>query len=448
MPDLILDLPPQDLDAEQSVLGCILLRPGSLVTAAQYLKPHDFYDGRNETVYRTLLDLAESGVQVDSLTLADRLRGAGDLDRIGVPYLARLMRTVPTAVNIKAYCDIVKRKSLRRQLIKRSMTLGELAKDEGQELETVMAEAVDFLTMEVKTSDILPFGEELGQMRKRLFGSDYVTGRRSGIIDIDSKLSGGGFRPNDLIILGGRPSMGKTSFALWCAWISALNMIPVLVISTDDSKDDILLKFCCLQARLEYKKVLDNPALFQKEIADASAVIENLPVTIAYHPGITTTEIMALSKRLRLQGKCDLVIIDYFQHIDHQQKRGEGEVSAKSKSSVAIKNLAQILGVPVLLVSQLSRRVEERGGTGRPILSDLRETGQLEQDAAVVFLMHRQVTAGEWSKVVEMDLAKQKRGPRGRLCVGAVWETGEFYDLERDEVREYLEAVKKRRKTE
>ena len=429
---MMTDTPPQNIDAEQSVLGCILIDYKAMYTVAQYLKPADFYSKKHKLIYDALLEMELAGKLPDMVTLPEYLRARGVLEQAGgVHYITTLSMGVPSAANVKAYVEIVKEKSVRRQLIKNAMIIDQAARKE-VELEKVMRSAVDFLTMEIKSNDVLSFGEELDQWRQRIFDKDHAKAIPTDLVDIDSHLAGGGLRCGDVIIMGGLPSQGKTSLSLYIASRALWANKAVLIVSTDDSKDDIMLKMICLGRDLPYKNVIDHPDLYQDEIDQAISMHRDLKLTIDYHPGVTVQEIMALAKRLHLQGMCDLLIIDYFQHIDHQQRRGESEVNAKSRSSVGIKNLAQMLNIPILEVSQLARRAAERPG-GQAKMQDLRETGQLEQDGSVIILLNKPFVKGPYSTIIEARVVKQKRGPKFKALLGCRWETGEFMDLQQGE---------------
>lgn len=417
-------IPPQNLDAERSVLASLLVDGQMIEKIAEVLNYDDFYIKAHQKVFDAMLELYKRNEPVDMVTVANYLEKDGSLESVGGPlYLSELVSEVPTAVNIEYHCKIVKEKSVHRSLIKAATDVINLCHTSNFELDELMdkAEQRIFTVTDkrvkpsfVKLKDVLK--GTIKQVEGLYHKKVPITGTPSGFLDLDADTTG--FQPGDLIILGARPSMGKTAFCLNIAQYVGIQMKqPVAVFSLEMSKEQVAMRTLCSEAEVDSKKV--RSGYFDKDewirIIEAAARLSNAEIYIDDSDN-TIYEVRSKARRLKGEHGLGLIIIDYLQLMGGTRGRGmdsrEREIAEISRS---LKTLAKELSVPVIALSQLNRGVEARTDK-HPNLSDLRESGAIEQDADVILFLYRD----EYYKpdsphkgVAELDIAKQRNGPSG-----------------------------------
>ena len=420
-------LPPQDLDAEESVLGAMLVSPTAVAVVSEVLRPDDFYRPSHAVIYQTILDMYGSGDVVDSITLTNALGTRGLLDQVGGKAIVHtLASTVPAAANAKHYAQIVRDTATNRSLIKAGTEIAELGYEHvGEPQELVdKAEQIVFSIADKRIShdfaelkDLLVDSfERLGVLAES--GSD-ITGAPSGFRELDRITAG--FQPSNLIILAARPSMGKTSLALnMAAHLGVHANIPVAIFSLEMSQGEVTQRLMCAEAKVDSKRLqtgrLDDADWVK--LTNACDKLSKAPIFIDDTAGVTPIEIKAKTRRLqaKVDGGLGLVVVDYLQLMGGQAKV-ENRVQEISQISRALKLIARDLNVPVLALSQLSRAVEQRGDK-RPQLSDLRESGSIEQDADLVMFIYRDEyydKASESQGTAELHVAKHRNGPLGTI---------------------------------
>jgi replicative DNA helicase len=437
-------VPPQSLEAEESVLGGILIDNTAMDRAVEFLDADDFYRETHRKIMRAMIDLSKRGEPVDLITLVEALRGRGDLqDCGGAAYLAELAEKVPTAANVAYYAQIVRQKSVLRSLIQTAteiVTLGFESTDVDQFLDQAENRIFEISERKVRPSffrlsDIMV--ESVKAIELLYDRKELVTGVPTGFVDLD-KLTAG-LQPSDLIIVAGRPSMGKTAFALNVAQHAALSSkTGVAVFSLEMSKEQLVLRLLCSEARVDQSKVRAGHAAdrdFPKLVMAASRLAE-APIYIDDTPALSVLELRAKARRLKRDAGANLgmIIIDYLQLMrghDSADNR-EQEISGISRS---LKALAKELNVPVVALSQLNRQVETRADK-RPVMADLRESGAIEQDADVIAFLYRPIvydkTAEE--REAEVIIAKQRNGPVDTVGLTFMSEYTRFESRARDEV--------------
>jgi replicative DNA helicase len=420
-------LPPQSIEAEESLLSAILLDNNTLLDVVEVLAVADFYRTAHQKIYAAIIDLFDKGEPTDLVTLANILKEKGQLDSIGgASYLARLVDAVPLAVNAQHYAKIIADKASLRRLIEKANAIAKRCYDDRGNVDDVIdfAETSIFEISERKTSQAFyPISRliirnieklEENQGDKRL-----VTGVPMGFGLLDTLTSG--LQNSDLIILAARPSMGKTALALNIARNAAVDSnIPVAVFSLEMSKEQLSLRMLCAEARLDSSRL--KGGFFSMDdwhrLTDAAGILSESPIYIDDSPSLSAMEIRAKARRLKMDKNIGLVIIDYLQLMKARAgaERRDLEISEISRS---LKALAKELEIPVLAISQLNRMLEQRNDK-RPKLSDLRESGALEQDADVVAFIYRDELYktdenNPQKGIAEIILAKQRNGPTGRV---------------------------------
>ncbi len=432
-------LPPQNVEAEQSVLGSILIDRDAIVRIAGFLLPEDFYREAHRTVYKAALDLFERREPADFVLLCDELERRGRLEQVGGPaYLTSLINMVPTAVNVEYYGHVVERCAALRRLITAGGQIAGVAYDYQHDAELAVdkAEQVLFaLTQRRRTREFVEIKEILENYFDQI---DYIhqhRGQTFGVPTGFTKLDGltGGLQKSDLIILAARPGMGKTSFALNMATHAALkNHIPVGIFSLEMSKDQLVQRLICSQAEIDSHRLRTG---FIEEgewakIAQAIGELSEAPIYIDDTPGISVMELRTKARRLQAEHDLGFVIVDYLQLM--QGRRTENRVQEVSDISRSLKELARELNVPVLAASQLNRSVEQRP-QHRPQLSDLRESGSIEQDADIVMFINREeLYDPETTRkgVADVIIAKHRNGPTADIELAFVNSQTKFANLE------------------
>ena len=424
-------LPPQNLDSEQAVLGSILIDRDAIIEVADFLRPEDFYRQAHGRVYAAMLELFEHREPIDVVTVAESLERAGDLEGVGGPsYLSQLGNDTPTAVHVAQYGRIVERKALLRRLIQAAGRIAAIGYEDGSDVQEAIdrAEAELFAVSQRRSSDTF------SQLRSLLHDAydrlDYLHAHRGEIVGIasgfpDLDLLTTGFQPSDLIVLAARPSVGKTSLALNIAEHAAVREGKTVgVFSLEMSKEQLVLRLLSSVAAIDSQRLRSG---FLEEmdfarIAPAMNSLSEAPIFIDDTPAISTMELRTKARRLQAERGLDLLIVDYLQLMQATtNSRDANRVQEVSEISRGLKALARELKVPVIALSQLSRQPELRESS-EPRLSDLRESGAIEQDADLVLFLWRE--KGERDRggadnsdgeIVNLRLAKHRNGPTGEV---------------------------------
>ncbi|MBI2607702.1 MAG: replicative DNA helicase [Candidatus Doudnabacteria bacterium] len=423
-------MPPQNIEAEQSVLGSLLLDKDAVIKIADTCTADDFYDDKHAVIYRTILKLFDERASIDILTVSNKLDEGGHLDRIGgMSYLTTLVNAVPSSAHVVHYANIVKRKGTLRRLISQASEIVSLGYQEGIDLETILDEAEQKLFAVSQKSlkqNFVPISEILHETFDRLDelhrDKGKLRGLPTGFNDLDNKL--GGLQKSDLVILAARPSMGKTSLALDMVRNAAItSKHPVAVFSLEMSKDQLVDRLLAAEADVDLWKMRTGrlsdigPDNDFERIGHALGRISEAPIYIDDSGTLNIMELRTKARRLQAEHDLDLIIVDYLQLM--QGRSSENRVQEVSEISRSLKALARELNVPVLALSQLSRAVEQRGGDKKPQLSDLRESGSIEQDADVVMFIYRdEMYTGADSRkphIADILIRKHRNGPTGEV---------------------------------
>lgn len=423
--DTIERVPPQSLEAERAVLGGVLLEAEAATRAVEVVSPEAFYRPAHQRIFRAMIALFMKREPIDAMTLAEELRRAGSLDDVGgMAYLTDLLDSVPTAANIEHYAKIVLDKYILRQLISASSEIAGESYRGGENADSLLdwAEQKIFKISEYRVSqgfahikDVLK--DRFEEIQRVHETRESVTGLPSGFIDLDKYTAG--FHPSDLIIVAGRPSMGKTSFALNVAqYVGLEERRPVAVFSLEMSKELLVQRLLCSEAQVDAQKVRRGftTAKDIERLTNAAGLLSEAPVFIDDTPALSTLDMRARARRLKAEYDLSLIIVDYLQ-LARSSERSENRQQEISSISRSMKALAKELNVPVMALSQLSRAVETRGKDHRPMLSDLRESGAIEQDADLVLFLFRpefyDPDDPEKEGKAELIIGKQRNGPTG-----------------------------------
>lgn len=429
-------IPPHSNEAEESVLGSILIDKDAISVIAPLLKPDHFYNENNGRIYEAALVLYENRRPIDLVTLTSELKKTKDFTRIGgASYLADLTNRVATAVNVEEYAQIIKRNWIKRQLISASSRISTLAFNESKESSEVLEEAEKEIFsisqagiarsfIPVKDALIESF-DRLDELHKKSSG---LRGLPTGFTQLDNLLAG--MQNSNLIILAARPGIGKTALSLNIArHVAVEEKIPVGIFSLEMSQEELVDRLLVRQAQIDSWK-LKTGRLDEDDFArlsDAMGTLAEAPLYIDDTPGISILEMRTKARRLQMEKGLKLLIVDYLQLI--HGRNIENRVQEVSEISQGLKNLARELKIPVLSLSQLSRAVEVRGGQ-RPRLADLRESGSIEQDSDVVMFLYRE--DDEDRENVILELAKHRNGPIGAIGLRFVQKQISFYPLEKN----------------
>jgi len=422
-------LPPQSIEAEQSVLGAVLIDRDAIIEIADFLKPEDFYRQAHARIYAVMLDLSERREPIDVVTVSESLERGGDLEAIGGrAYLATLSNQTPTAVHAAQYARIVERKAVLRNLIGAAGKIAGIGYEDPAEV----GEAIDRAEAELFAVSERRVSAGFSILRSLLHDAydrlDYlhahrgeISGIRSGFGDLDALTTG--LQKSDLVILAARPSVGKTSFALNIAEHAAVrDKKSVGVFSLEMSKEQLVLRLLSSVSGIDSQRLRTGflEELDFARIAPAMNALSEAPIYIDDTPNITTMELRTKARRLQAEAGLDLVIVDYLQLMQSSTTtRDANRVQEVSEISRGLKALARELKVPVLALSQLSRQPEMRESK-EPRLSDLRESGSIEQDADLVMFLYREKDRGSddqqaEGEVVKLKLAKHRNGPTGEI---------------------------------
>jgi replicative DNA helicase len=428
--NIINRIPPQNLEAEQAVLGCLLLDKDSIIKIADLISAEDFYDTKHTVIYRGIMDLYEQRSPIDILTLSDRLREGASLETIGgTSYLTTLVNIVPSAAHVVHYAQIVRKKGTLRRLIGQANDIISLSYDEESDLESMLDKAEQKLfsvSQKYLKQNFVPLSDILHETFDRIDELHREKGKLRGVAtgfkDLDSKL--GGLQRSDLIILAARPSMGKTSLALDMVRNVAMSQKKAVgFFSLEMSKDQLVDRLLSAEADVDLWKMRTGklndlgPDNDFERIGHALGRMSEAKIFIDDSGSLNIMELRTKARRLQAEHNLDLIVVDYLQLM--QGRSTDNRVQEVSEISRSLKILAKELNVPVLALSQLSRAVEQRGGDKKPQLSDLRESGSIEQDADVVMFIYRdEMYTGKETKkphVAEILIRKHRNGPTGEV---------------------------------
>ena len=419
-------VPPHDIDAEQAVIGSMLTDKDAVVDAIEVLKLDDFYRQDNKTIYEAILNLYNRAEPIDIITVKSELNSLGKLEAVGgLEYIAALPDKVPTTANVEKYIKIVEEKSILRRLIKASNELIDLGYAQSEDVDTIMdqAEKKVFEISQGKNQkgytpikDILV--ESFAELEKLYNQKEPITGIPTGFADLDYKTAG--LHNSDLVLVAARPAMGKSAFALNIATNAAVQAnVPVVIFNLEMSKSQLVSRILCSEAMVDSNKIRTGKIEEDDwvKLATALGPLSEAPIYIDDTPGITVTEIRAKCRKLKMEKNIGLIVIDYLQLIQGSGKRNSSREQEISEISRSLKILAKELDVPVIALSQLSRAAEQRADH-RPMLSDLRESGAIEQDADIVMFLYRDDyynPDSEKKNIAEVIMAKHRAGSTGTV---------------------------------
>jgi len=418
-------LPPQNLEAETSVLGAVLLENEALNRVLEILKEDDFYRNAHRRIFSAILHLYEHSEPVDLITLSEVLKTRGELDDVGgVEYLNSLVNGVPTAANISYYAKIIKEKALLRKLINRTTEIVSQSYSISGDVDEFIDQA-ERTIFEISEDRVRPSFYPIKDLIKSSFKTierlyekrQLITGVPTGFQRLDELTSG--LQPSDLIIIAGRPSMGKTALALNIAQNASVQAsIPAAIFSLEMSKEQLALRMLCSEAKVDAHR-LRGGFLSESDwpkLTRAAGSLSEAPLFIDDTPGLSALEMRAKTRRLKIEHNLGLVIVDYLQ-LMRGRARADSREQEISDISRSLKALAKELSIPVIALSQLNRRVEERGDK-RPQLSDLRESGAIEQDADVILFLYREEVYNKSEEnrgKAELIIGKQRNGPTDKV---------------------------------
>ena len=448
-------VPPQNLEAEEAVLGSILLEQDSIISVMEFLVPDDFYRVAHQLIFAAMIELNQNSEAIDPITVSEKIRQKNQIENVGgEANIIELLDKVPTAANVEFYTQIVLEKSTRRKLIKTSTNIVKNAYQEDETIANVLDTAErDILSVSEgrNKAGFIPIRDVLhdayASLEERSKNNGEVTGIATGYIGLDRMTSG--FHADELIILAARPSVGKTAFVLNIAKNVAVNLNEtVAIFSLEMGAESLVERIICSHASINAGH-LKTGKLTDEEYTQyfvATGVLAEAPIYIDDTPGIRVSEIRAKCRRLKQErNNLGLVVIDYLQLIEGNGKESrQQEVSEISRN---LKKLAKELKVPVIALSQLSRGVEQRQDK-RPIMSDIRESGSIEQDADIVAFLYRDdyyrqepdenghVPEVEPNSTIEVIIEKNRSGPRGTVELNFMKEFNKFTNLVPDEIEQ------------
>ena len=441
-----LKVPPQNLEAERSVLGALMLDKDAIIKVANLVHAGDFYKDDHNLIFESMIELYEKREPIDVLSLSNRLEEKNQLDKIGgSSYLTSLVNSVPSSSNVTHYAKVVQKKSTLRKLIGVASEITELGYKEEEDVEKVLDEAEQKLfgvSQKYIKQDFVPIKSILESAFNRIDelhkGDHSLRGVPSGYPDLDGILAG--FQKSDLVILAARPSIGKTTFALDLArQIATMQKVPVGIFSLEMSSDQLIDRMLAAQANVDLWRLRtgrlksgEGDDDFQK-IGEAMGVLSEAPIFIDDTGSANVMEMRTMARRLQAEHNVGLIIIDYLQLMEGRSTGGDNRVNEISEISRALKQLARELNIPIIALSQLSRAVESRSPQ-IPKLSDLRESGSIEQDADIVMFLYREDREKPDTpnkNIVDVIIAKHRNGPVGKISLYFQENSTTFKSLER-----------------
>ncbi len=443
--DILIRIPPQAVDIEQAALAAMLLDKDAVSLAVETIEADYFYKNSHREIFASILELTEKHAEVDLLSITEILKTRGVLEEVGGSYyLVEIVNSTPSSVNIEHYLEVIKERALSRILIKECDTIMNKAYEQSDEVDVLLdyAERKIFEISEKRIkrgfAEIKPIIHRAFERIDELYKSTStgVTGVATGYKKLDEMTAG--LQPSELVILAGRPSMGKTAFALNIARNAAIEYgLPVGFFSLEMSADALVTRLLCTEAKVNMMNVRTGQ-LTKEEMARLTEHVDNLmnaPIYIDDSASMNVLELQAKARRLKAEKNVQLIVLDYLQLMEGT--KGENRQQEITHISRSIKAVAKELELPVLALSQLSRAVEQRGENKRPQLSDLRESGAIEQDADVVMFVYRpeyygikefEDTNQSTHNVCEIIVGKQRNGPTGDLRLTFLKEFGKFGD--------------------
>ncbi len=441
MNQMIERIPPHNNEAEQSVIGAIFLEPQALITAAELLVPEDFYRTAHQKIFDTMVSLSDKGQAIDVVTVTEELSAKKELEDVGgISYLTEIANSVPTAANIVFYAKIVEEKALLRRLIRVATSIVEDGYAREDEVEALLSEAEKKM-MEVSNrknagdfrhiKDVLVETYDNIELLHTRKGD--ITGIPTGFRDLDKMTAG--FQPNDLIILAARPSVGKTAFALNVAQnVATKTDENVAIFSLEMGAEQLVMRMLCAEGNIDASALRTGSLESEdwRKLTMAMGSLSNAGIFIDDSSGIRVNEIRSKCRRLQQEHGLGMIIIDYLQLISGSGRSGENRQQEVSEISRSLKGLARELKVPVIALSQLSRGVEQRQDK-RPMMSDLRESGSIEQDADIVSFLYREDyydKETENQNIIEIIIAKQRNGPTGTVSLAFAKEYNKFVNID------------------
>ena len=425
MSEMIQRIPPNNIEAEQSVLGAMLLDKEAISTATEYISGDDFYREAHKEIFEAIVDIYNRGEPVDLITLTEKLKTRNTLEAVGgITFLTNLMDAVPTTHNVKYYAKIVEDKSLLRKLIKSSNEIIQKSYQAEEDIGEIIDDAekgIFNISLKRSTQGFVHLKNILNANFDRIeqlyLNKGKITGVPTGFHDLDNKLSG--LQKSDLILIAARPSMGKSSFMMNIVQHAAVReKITTAIFSLEMSKEQLTQRLLCSEALIDAHRLRIGDINEDEwvKLARAMGPLSEAPIYIDDTPSISITEMRAKCRRLKLEHDLGLIVIDYLQLM---QGKGNAESRQQEISEISrsLKALAREINVPVVALSQLSRAPEMRADH-KPVLSDLRESGAIEQDADVVMFLYRDEyyhPDTEKKNIGEVNIAKQRNGPTGTI---------------------------------
>ena len=446
-------IPPQNVESEMALLGSIMLRPESLPEIMDILRPDAFYTDKHKTIFLAMMHLHDKREPIDLLTLSSKLKESIDLDRIGgMSYLTEIVNTVPSSSNAEHYASIIGKKHTMRRLIEAAEHISNLGYDEGNEIDDILDKAekrIYEVTSKNLSGKYIEMKDVLGEAWERLDrlhkSKDEIRGVPTGFRDLDFRLSG--LQNSDLVILASRPSMGKTSLALDIARNAAIrHNIPTAIFSLEMSTQQLVDRMLAAESRVDAWKLRTGKLKLDQEFDSIRASLDPLskaPIYIDDQAANNILKIRSVVRRLKHEKGLGLVNVDYLQLMaPTMSKHNDNLVQQITEISRSLKQLAKEFDVPVLALSQLSRAVESRGG--RPRLSDLRDSGSIEQDADVVMFIHREQNeeGGGKKQTAEILIEKHRNGPTGKVNLFFDADKSSFLSVDKADFKDFDEGDK------
>ncbi|MBD8005604.1 replicative DNA helicase [Bacillus sp. Sa1BUA2] len=443
MNELMIDrTPPQNIEAEQAVIGAIFLDPAAIVLASEILLPEDFYRSAHQKIFEVMIHLNETGHAVDLVTVTEQLAASKLLEDVGgISYLSEISVSVPTAANVGYYARIVEEKALLRRLIRTATDIATEGYAREDEVEALLDEAEKSI-MEVAQRKNSGAFQDIKDVLVRTYDNiellhnrkGDVTGIPTGFSELDRMTAG--FQRNDLIIVAARPSVGKTAFALNIAQnVGTKTDENVAIFSLEMGSEQLVMRMLCAEGNIDAQNLRTGSLTDEdwRKLTMAMGSLSNSGIYIDDTPGIRVSEIRSKCRRLKQESGLGMILIDYLQLIQGSGRSKENRQQEVSEISRSLKALARELEVPVIALSQLSRGVEQRQDK-RPMMSDIRESGSIEQDADIVAFLYRDDyydKETENKNIIEIIIAKQRNGPTGTVSLAFVKEYNKFVNLER-----------------
>ena len=435
-------VPPHDVEAEQAVLGSMLTDKDAVISAIEVLKEDDFYRTDNKSIYEAIMNLYNRAEPIDIITVKAELESLGKFEQVGgLEYLASLPDKVPTTANAMKYIKIVEEKSTLRNLIKTANEIIELGYDPTEDVSDIMEGAEKNIFNIMQNNDKKSYSpikdilvDSFTQLEELYNRKQHITGVPSGFTELDYKTAG--FHGSDLVLIAARPAMGKSAFALNIATNAAVRgNVPVVIFSLEMSKEQMVNRILCSEAMVDSNKVRTGKLEEDDwtKLAGSIGPLSDAEIYIDDTPGISVMEIRAKCRKLKLEKNIGMVVIDYLQLVQGSNKRNGSREQEISEISRSLKILAKELNVPVIALSQLSRAVEQRPDH-RPMLSDLRESGAIEQDADIVIFLYRDDYYNKDSEkkdIAEVIIAKHRGGSLGTVELLWLGSYTKFVNLEK-----------------